>query len=174
MTRRRRFAFASAACAALLAVGGCAPFATYPPVEGSVGIDNPTFAPVPTIIADAVEYVHTRYGEGRETYAVNLPEGAPPRAYEFVLNRLENAEPATSREQWTYHIQQIRSRGLNAEADVIFPREDGPPGLITLHMRKSMSGYRVESTKLWRIPAEAPPPNYVPEDTAVASEPTDE
>jgi len=155
----------------VVVLAGCAPFATYPPVEGSIAINNPTFEPVPSIMADAIRAVHERYGEGHDDYAINLPEGAPEKAYRYVLHKLGEAKPQESADEWAYHLTAIRSRGLNAEADVIVPRDGAPPVMVTLRMRKHLTNYAIESVKQWNYPVELPPPHFMPgADEAIASE----
>jgi len=151
---------------------GCAPFATYPPVEGSLGIDNPQYEPVPSIMADAIWYTHQRFGDGRDSFAINLPEGTEPEVYDKVIENLGRGTPMTDPGEWAYHITQIRSRGLQAEADVIYPRAGAPHGFLTVKMRKAWETYEVESAKVWNIPTHVPAPNWYPheETTELVSE----
>lgn len=145
----------------IVLLAGCAPYATYPPIDGTSGINQPHFEPVPTIMANAIRYTHTRFGEGRD-FAINLPEGASARVYKMVLDKLGEGRPMSSEDDWTYYVQEIRSRGLKAQADIVFPRDDGPPGLITVHLRHELGRYTVSSSKLWNLPVEMPPPYYTP------------
>jgi hypothetical protein len=141
----------------------CAPFATYPPIEGARSIDNPAWEPVPSIIADSIRHVHSRFGIGHDDYAINLPAGCPALVYEKVIAKLGTGLPMTDASQWAYHVVEIRSRALNAECDIIYPRENAPHGMVTLHLENDLGRYQVKSTKLWNLPASAPQPNYVPE-----------
>ena len=146
---------------AIVFASGCAPFATYPP-DSKVGLDNPAHEPVPTIMADAIRYVHLHHG-GDHPVAINLPAGTSTRTYDKVIKRLGTGKPQTDANEWSYFIEQIRSRGLNAEADVFFPREVGPPAMITVYLRKQFDDYRVSHTKVWNLPIEMPAPNWQPD-----------
>jgi len=173
MSNRRWMPVGAWSVLAAATIAGCAPFATYPPVEGSTAINNPSYEPVPSIIADAVRYTHNRYGDDRE-YAINLPANTPAKVYDKVLEKLGESTPMTSPDEWAYHVVAIRSRGLNAEADVVFPRDNAPPAMVTLHLRKNLSSYSVQSAKVWNYPVDLPAPNWVPDvretNEAIASE----
>lgn len=156
------------AVAGALMAGSCAPFATYPPIEGARSIDNPAYEPVPSIMAAAIQHVHARFGGERE-YFINLPAGCPAKVYDLVIRKLGAGAPMTQHDQWTYHVTQVRSRAMNAECDLVFPRAGGGVGQITLHLRKELSGYSVQSSKIWNLPVEVPPPHYVPDATDASS-----
>lgn len=147
-----------------IALASCAPFATYPPIEGASSIDNPAYEPVPSIMAAAIQHVHARFGGERE-YFINLPAGCPAKVYDLVIAKLGTGTPMTQPDQWTYHVTQVRSRAMNAECDLVFPRAGGGVGQITVHLRKELTGYSVQSSKIWNLPVEAPPPHYVPAPT---------
>ena len=141
---------------------GCAPTATYPPVEGSFGLNTPTYEPVPTIMADAIRYVHLHHGSDHPL-AFNLPAGTSAKTYDRVIKRLGAGKPQTADDEWACYIQQVRSRGLNAEADVIFAQDNAPPAFLTLYLRKELSNYSVNHVKRWQLPAELPGPNWRPD-----------
>ena len=71
-----------------LVVAGCAPFATYPPVQGMVELSGPTIEPIPTLMTESIRYAQRRYGDGTEAFAINLPPQTPTAVYETVIRRL--------------------------------------------------------------------------------------
>jgi len=168
MPRRRISVTAAISFALTAALWSCAPFATYPPIDGAVGIDNPVYEPVPTIMADSFRYVHDRYNAGHDAFAVNLPPGTPAKVYDKVLLKLGTGEPMTDSSQWGYHLVELRSRGLSAEADFVVPRPGAPHALVTLHLEKQFNDYSVKSAKVWNLPVSVPGPNYVPPPVAEA------
>jgi hypothetical protein len=162
MARRRNSFIAGTMLAWMALASACAPFATYPPIDGAVGIDNPAYEPVPTIMADSFRYVHDRYNAGHDSYAVNLPPGTPSKVYDKVLLKLGAGEPMTDSSQWGYHLVELRSRGLSAEADFVVPRQGAPHAMVTLHLEKQFNNYSVKSAKVWNLPVSVPGPNYIP------------
>lgn len=150
--------------AVLVGVAGCAPWATYPPVETSAAakVSKPTYEPVPTVIAAAVRHMRDRH-MGGEDVAINLPEGAPAEAYDKVIERLGWGKPMTEPNEKAVHIVEVRTRGFNAQADVIFARPGGLNQMMTLTMRRAtFGGYEVTAVRPWNLRAMATPkPNYV-------------
>ncbi|MHC4946730.1 MAG: hypothetical protein ACYTG1_00500 [Planctomycetota bacterium] len=175
MSRRSVRRLVPAVLAALTAlVAACAPFATYPPVEGSLNLSQPDFEPIPLLMAEAIIFCDERYGSAGEV-VFNLPEGTPPPVYERVIRHLGEGRPMEAGDAQAYHVEEVRVRGLDAQVDVIYPRSDGVHQLVTISFRKKLRHYAVASTRLWRIHVEAPPPHYVaPESEAIAAQPTDD
>lgn len=159
---------ASLAAALCLALGlmmtpGCSGWATYPPIEGATQLGHPKLEPVPTIMAEAVRYAHNRYVRTDEII-FNLPEGTPPEIYDSVILRLGgNARPLLEPGTPAVHVNAVRVRALEAQADVVYPRPDGHYELVTLYMRqKFLHKYEIRDTRLWRIQVTPPQPRYEP------------
>lgn len=165
---KRSLPLAAVCLAASLA--GCTPWATYPKVEGQRELSAPTIEPVPGLITASIRWAHATYG-GDRPFAINLPEGTPPRVYDTVLARLGAGSPQTAPDQWTYHIKQVRSRGMNAEVDLLRPIEGDRYELITVHLQGAIDGWSVVSTRAWRIPFEVPAPNWTPPEEPAPRQP---
>ncbi len=155
-----------AACTLLgwsvLVTAGCTPWATYPPVEGSVDLSDPDLSPIPELMADAIRYTHTR--DGREGEIVfNLPPGTPRSVYQAVIKRLGEGRAMTDPAEVAYHVTEIRVRTLESEVDVIHARpDDGTPEQMTIAFRQNLlTGFRVERVRAWRYPVDVPPPHYL-------------
>jgi hypothetical protein len=145
-----------------LSVGACTPYGTYPPLSGTVQVSKPSFAPFPQLMADSIAHCYETYDPGAEM-VFNLPEGTPAPVYGQVMKRLEGSRPMREWDGRACHVDSIRVRGLDAEVDVIFPRADGLHDLITIHFHKDvLSGYAIDSTRIWRVRIDPPPPYYVP------------
>ncbi len=155
-------------------LAGCAPWATYPPVEHTEGLARPAYEPVPTLMAKAITFAHDRYMAADEV-VINLPEGVTPNVYNIVLRKIGRGRPMTDNDENAYTVQEIRTRGPEAQVDLVYPRSDGLHELVTLYFKNHLiDGWKIESTRLWRIRVERPQANYpmvAPDDTAVASEP---
>ena len=155
--------------AALSAAAGCSPWSTYPPVEVSAAqkLTRPTFEPVPTVMATAIRYARSTYLEGREV-AINLPRGAPAEAYDKVFAKLDaeggGGRPMTVPGEPALHIVEVRTRAMDAQVDLIYPRADGLNQFVTLTLRREVfEDWRVKSARPWRLRnVELPQPNYVP------------
>jgi hypothetical protein len=167
---------------ALTALAGCTAWATYPSIEGATSIDDPQFAPIPELMADAIAYGAERYPMDRgenDPLVFNLPPDTPPRVYEKVAGRLGNARPMTDEDAFAYHVKTVRVRTVEGQVDLICPRPDGHHELMEISFKQRLGkGYDVASARLWRVHVDVPEPNFVPypkdrESTAVATEPTE-
>ena len=67
-------------------LAGCAPYASYPPIENTAAVTDPTFEPVPTVITTAIEWARARESSSNEepTSAFLLPVGTSNKAYEQI------------------------------------------------------------------------------------------
>ena len=145
---------------------GCTPYATYPPVEGALELSGPKIHPIPMLMAEALRFAHAHYTPETDL-VINLPEGTPIKVYSDVVERLGEARIMREPGEAALQVTAVRVRGLSAEVDVIYPRMEALHELVTVKFKKGIIGqYKVDSTRLWRIRAEAPPPHYVPPEEA--------
>jgi hypothetical protein len=160
----------------VVGAAGCSPWSTYPPVETSMAqrMSKPTFEPVPTVMTVAVQYAKDHFMQGHD-FAINLPEGTPADVYEKVFHKLGFGRPMVMPNEAALHIQEVRTRGFNAQVDVIYPRTDGLNQMATLTMsRGALDKYKVTDVRIWQsrnlqLPAPhyvAPPPEPVKERTS--------
>ncbi len=158
----------------ILVLVGCTPVATYPPVETDAALSfaNSSNEPVPTILADVIQYAHEHYG-GMEVVVFNLPEGVNNETYHLVSEKLNGAVPMTSSNQIAYHVIELRVRGFDADADIIFPSASGGYELATIHLDSSLfDSWAVTRDRVWLIPTNnPPPPTYVFEEIDETIEP---
>ncbi|MBC8309827.1 MAG: hypothetical protein H8E83_04850 [Planctomycetes bacterium] len=142
---------------------GCSSIATYPPIESKVLLapPNPANEPVPTIIGKVITYSHEHYG-GMDSIVFNLPEGVNKKTYDIVSDLIENATPMSTTNELSYHIVELRVRGLSADADVLFPSASGNYGMATVRLKSSILGdWEVVNDRVWLIPVKTPPlPTY--------------
>jgi hypothetical protein len=138
---------------------GCTPWATYPPIED---ISNPALAPIPTLMAEAVRYVHEQ-DDGEGEVVLNLPEDTPAKVYDKVLEKLGAGRPMETGDRQAYHVEAVRVRAVDAEVDLIHPGNGGAPELMTIYFQQQfLDGWRVKWHRRWRIRIEAPEVRYVP------------
>lgn len=155
------------ACVAM----GCSPIATFPPIEteAATKFADATRKPVPRIMSVIIEYTHENYG-WMDNVVFNLPEGVGYEAYMLVNEKLDSAVPMTSKDQPAYHIVELRVRGFNAEADVVFPTRSGEYQMATLRLHTDPFGTKVTSDRVWAIPIhESPAPTFPKEEVAKAN-----
>lgn len=158
-------------CCALLAAGalviaaGCAPMSTYPPVEtkAQASLTKATYEPVPTVMAAALRYADEHYANDRDM-AINLPPGAGWEAYDKVIDKLGWGRPMTDPAEPAFHIKEVRTRMMDAQVDMVYPKASGLNQLVTLTLRRSVTeNYHVKSTRPWQLrDVELPEPHYVP------------
>lgn len=149
----------------VLLIAGCAPWVTYPPIEGAARVGDARFEPVPAIITEAIRYSNERFARMEGEIVFNLPEGTPPAMFESIARRIGNARPMTPDDEMAIHVTEVRVRALDAEVDMVYPRPDGHHEMITLTMRQRLlHHYTVRHTRLWRIQVTPPPAQYAPPD----------
>ncbi len=142
--------------------GGCTPWATYPPIEGSAGIHDPSMSPIPDAIAQALRFA--QFEDGRDGEIVfNLPAGTPPVVYQQVINRLAGGgRPMRDEGERAYHVTQVRVRTVEAEVDIIRRDAGGVPREMTVTVdRNLLSGFFVKDVRYWRYNVEEPPPHFM-------------
>lgn len=163
--RRSRIArtlLGSVLATAALAAAGCAPTATYPRIEGSVAISNPRLAPLPELMADAIEAVRGDVAtEGGARIAFNLPANTPAAVWNEVARRVDGGVPATDADIAVAHVLQVRLQMGQAEVDVVVEPATGDaggvPGLVTLSMQqKAFRDWTITRRRDWRVPVEVP------------------
>lgn len=144
-------------------LSSCAPWSTYPPVETTGRFTKPTFEPMPTVMATAIRFAQEKYVKD-QNLPINLPEGTPAQAYQKVFEKLGKGEGHTDPAKKALHITQVRTRGFDAQVDLIYPRADGLHQQVTLTLRgNALFKYRVVSERPWRLRDVTPPaPSYVP------------
>ena len=159
----------------LIAAGGCASYATYPPVEMTGKLANPSYEPLPTLMTEAIRFAHDHYGAGEDDFAINLPVGVPHEIYSRVIRKLGMGHPLTDPGEQAYHVLELRIRGMEAEVDLVYPRSNSIYELVTITFsRRLVEGWVVLSSRLWRIRVDVPPSNYIPPEPTSLPEPASE
>ena len=153
----------------------CSPVATFPPIEteAATKFGDAARKPVPRVMATIIRYAHEHYGWTDE-YVFNLPEGVGQEAYALVNAMLTSATPMTSNDQTAYHIIELRVRGFNAEADVVFPTKSGDYQMATLQLHTSaFNPWKVTYDRIWAVPIHGSPSfTYPKENIAEATNTT--
>src|SRR5262245_25318712 len=90
--RRSGQTHAVLAAAALVAVVGCTPVATYPTPDGSFRVGDQATEPIPTVLATTIAFANEWNNRG-EPLRINLPPGTPPETYDAVIRHLKGGEP---------------------------------------------------------------------------------
>ena len=155
---------------------GCSPWATYPPVEikPAKQLTRESWEPVPTVMAVAVQYARDTYTKDQDL-AINLPEGTPALVYDKVIAKVGEGRPLRNAGEPAIHIKEVRTRGFDAQVDLVYARPDGMHQLVTLTLNRTVfQSWRVVNARPWQLRDFTPPaPNYVPppvDEKAVAEE----
>lgn len=161
----------------VIAIAGCAPWSSYPPIETGGSILNPRFEPVPTLLSKSIRYVHQNYGTaGAYTFA--LPVGMAESLPITLANRLgSDASFTQNPAAASYRVIQVRARGSEGEVDMTYRRADGQEQLVTVSLEKPLplEPYRVVHAKSWRIRTDLLDDIYaMPEETVPPVEPMDQ
>jgi len=137
----------------------CTPLATYPPDNRPLG-QSVVNEPVPTLIADAVSYSASAYGD-TDDLAINLPPGSTMRLYERVIAHLGEGRPQTNAAEAAYHVTKVRCRGLAGEVDMFIPQRDGSYRFATLYFQSEpFQPFRHIRTRWWDLNESPPAPAY--------------
>jgi hypothetical protein len=141
-------------------LGGCTMWATYPPIQGAAGIDDPKLSPIPDLMADAIWYAYDEDGQPAPL-VFNLPEGTPAAVFDMVTARLpEGSYAMTSPDQRAYHVYEVRVRSFDAQVDVIDTEPGGSPALTTFSFQRALDGNTVTAVRHWRVRVDVPAPTY--------------
>lgn len=171
ITRTGTIVGLTAAFMALAVFSGCQQMATYPAIEVTGKYQWPSAEPVPTIVAECYRYAQQKYVKG-EALPINLPENVPADVYDKVLVHLnkDTAEgestyrPMIFPDEKAIHFTEVRTRGMHAQVDLIYPTTAGFHQLVTLSLDRSVvERWKVRSERKWltrNLPT--PQPNYVP------------
>ncbi|HRQ76766.1 MAG TPA: hypothetical protein PK098_12700 [Phycisphaerales bacterium] len=150
-------------------VGGCAPWVTYPQIEGAGHFGSASFEPVPSIITEAIRYTNERSAK-LDPLVFNLPQGSRVEDYDRILLRLgapSGVHPMREAGERAIHVTQIRVRAADAEVDVVYPRTGGLYETATLSMRQRLFGrFEVQRMRVWRVTVHPPLPTYPPDPVA--------
>lgn len=141
-------------------IAGCTPWATYPPIEGTVELHNPTLTPIPQLMSRAITYVAAQDGHESEIL-FNLPVETPAVVYGLVIEDMGGGTPLADPADDAYHVMAVRVRGLEGEVDLIRPDAGGVPQLLTVSFKQDfVQGWRAKSVRRWHLRIETPAPHY--------------
>ena len=152
----------SAAILGLAAVSltACSPVATFPSDTRALDRDSVASEPVPTLIAEAVNYASAMYDSDGDP-AINLPTGTSMVLYARVIDRLGDGHPQLDPDEPAFSIVKVRARGSDGEVDLFIPNIDGSHSFATLTFHRDFAKYTHVRTKWWDTGELPPPVNYV-------------
>jgi hypothetical protein len=138
----------------------CSPAITYPPEQGVMTSSTAATEPVPTLMAEAIEFAYDRWGDGGE-FAINLPPGTAPEVYDKVIQRLGGGRPMQDPDEPAYHVTRVSSQGFEATVDLFYPKPDGAHQFVTMTFHREMvGGWQHQHTRAWQTGDQPPPPAY--------------
>ncbi len=152
----------SAAILGLAAVSltACSLVATFPSDTRALDRDSVASEPVPTLIAEAVNYASAMYDSDGDP-AINLPAGTSMVLYARVIDRLGDGHPQLDPDEPAFSIVKVRARGSDGEVDLFIPNIDGSHSFATLTFHRDFAKYTHVRTKWWDTGELPPPVNYV-------------
>lgn len=138
-----------------LLTAGCANYASYPSMEGKQSVDESIKAPVPEVIATAIEWCVARedFRDQQKPVIFHLPNGMNDSAHEAVAKQLEqsNLNSSVSTDNGIT-IRSVRIYGLKAMVDMSVPRKYGKDQLVTLELQSyAFQPWRVVGANRWRF-----------------------
>ena len=142
--------------AVFTAAGGCSNYASFPPLEGDSQIAEASNAPVPEVIATAIEWCVARedYTQQEMPIEFQLPVGMNPDTHEEVVHWLEKSGWNTNSESNdnSIEIRSVRLFGLKAMVDLSVPQGIGPRQLVTLELQSyPFQNWQVIAANRWRF-----------------------
>ena len=135
---------------------GCSSYASFPPLEGDTSAAQTSHAPVPEVVATAIEWCVARedYRQQEKPIQFQLPLGMTEDAHDEISTWLEKAGWSTSSESSdrSIKIRSIRLFGLKAMVDLSVPRGSGPDQLVTLELQSyAFQNWQVIAANRWRF-----------------------
>ncbi|MDG2423405.1 MAG: hypothetical protein P8M22_05445 [Phycisphaerales bacterium] len=151
MFRYRSLALAMTAVFA----AGCANYASYPPLEGTASTEQATSAPVPEVIATAIEWCVARedFRSQQKPVIFSLPPSMGDEAHAAVAKQLQLNGLETDAETTNgIEIRSVRLFGLRGMVDMSVPRGSAPPQLVTLELQSYLfQPWHVVGSNRWRF-----------------------
>ena len=161
-----RHTLAALAILTPLAFAACTPQARYPAIEGDVATESLNVLPSPLVMRLALQRVADRHltssGIGQAgAYDILLPEDVSDRVASDIARQLGDEVYVTN----TLHqdvpvlaIRRVIVLGDTATVDVERPvPAAGARQLITVRLRSSIRGWRVEGLRSWPVGLEIAP-----------------
>ena len=139
-------------------LAGCANYSSFPPLEGQESSADATQAPVPEVIATAIEWCVARedYRVQEQPVDFALPAGMPAETHDAVSTQLvEDGFPRgldASESTNPIRVRSVRLFGLKAMVDLSVPRSNGFEQLVTLELRSyPFQSWYVVAANRWRF-----------------------
>ena len=163
----RRLALTSIALSLPLAFAACTPQARYPAIEGDVATESLNTLPSPIVMRLALQRVadrHLRTADG--AYDILLPVGVNDSVASDIARELGDEVYVTStldQEVPVLAIRRVIVLGDTATVDVERPVPNvDARQLITVRLRSSIRGWRVEGLRSWPVGLEVAPVEQPP------------
>ena len=153
---------ASVAALFILALAGCAPFATFPP-DGSGPNVYPWMAPCPEVMATSLKQAHSRVAPDTPL-VYNLPADVSRMAWEDVQDRLgPTARRMQDGDQLVWNLERFGIRNTTAFSDIAY-WNNGKAVLISVSLeRDNVMPFRFSHLKRFYIDmGTMPSSNYPP------------
>ncbi|MEE2907642.1 MAG: hypothetical protein VX527_07395 [Planctomycetota bacterium] len=136
-------------------VAGCANYAAYPPLEGTSPVAEAIEAPVPEVIATAIEWCVARedFRTQEKPIMFSLPPSMGNGAHAAVAEQLQKDGHASMPMNTDgIAIRSVRLFGLKAMVDLSVPRGTAPNQLVTLELRSyPFQPWHVVGSNRWRF-----------------------
>lgn len=154
--------------ALMLTLGGCTPYATYPPVgQGEIAV--PWMHPIPQVMGKALGNTYQRTSDSFVSAGTpadlvfSLPEGITTGVWTRVGvdTGVENARMARAEDLTDgtpiWSVEQVRIRNRRAEVDVIYPTPGGAYLRATVIFEADpFKAYQVSHFQRWRTEVDNP------------------
>ena len=138
-----------------LLAAGCANYASYPPLEGANATADSIKAPVPEVIATAIEWCVARedFRDQQKPVIFHLPTGMGEQAHQAVAEQLKQSNlNSSASDENGIEIRSVRLFGLKAMVDMSVPRNYGNDQLVTLELQSyAFQPWRVVGANRWRF-----------------------
>ncbi len=143
-----------AVMASVLALSGCATWVNIPAQRGDMAVHNPNEGNVRDVMIAAITRAVTD-DQTSGAYAVQLPSGTYDYAYRRVIASLPSGAVRLTPEAAglpIYRVKQVQIRGFSGQVDLIPPPRGGSAQLLTVYLKRDLSGWYAKRTHLWRMP----------------------
>ncbi|MFG0328625.1 MAG: hypothetical protein ACF8PN_01895 [Phycisphaerales bacterium] len=148
-----RMASAPCLAAALVLSTGCASYVNIPAQDGDTAVHAVNFAPVPSLMADAVGYAVNAFPvEG--SFAIELPAGSNAATYAKSLAQAPDGVRISDDSAGLplYEVTRVQIRGSDAIVQVMLPQAPDRRRLLEVGFDGRVSGWKIVNAARWYPP----------------------
>ena len=166
-TSRAAALIALTALSAIASLGGCASYATYPAIPRNTALNDPNTPAMADVMIAGLRYAAIKFPPGGKPdptkpieaiteprFAINLPKGTSPKAYERIVKVVGEGAVALTPETNhlpIYHVTYVRVRGDQAQVNILRAISELPPTPSGLPVQQEIKLQLAGGLRPWHV-----------------------